>query len=134
MARVDEGRRPRRPRRDRRDAVALDDGSIGWVAADDTADLVVAASTEPWVALLPTLDPTTMGWRERRFYLDPAHTPFLFDSAGNAGTTVWVDGRVVGCWVQDERERVRLVLLEEVSSDARRRLDARPTASTLPRR
>ena len=89
--------------------VALDDGSIGWVAADDTADLVGAASTESWVALLPTLDPTTMGWRERRFYLDPAHTPFLFDSAGNAGTTVWVDGRVVGCWVQDERERVRLV-------------------------
>ncbi len=104
--------------------VALDDGSIGWVATDDTADLVVAASIEPWVALLPTLDPTTMGWRERRFYLDPAHTPYLFDSAGNAGTTVWVDGRVVGCWVQDEQERVRLVLLEEVSSDARRRLDA----------
>jgi hypothetical protein len=104
--------------------VALDDGSTGWVAADDTADLIRAASIEPWVALLPTLDPTTMGWRERRFYLDPAHTPYLFDSVGNAGTTVWVDGRVVGCWVQDERERVRLVLLEEVSPDARRRLDA----------
>ena len=65
-----------------------------------------------------------MGWRERRFYLDPAHTPYLFDSVGNAGTTVWVDGRVVGCWVQDEHERVRLVLLEEVSPDARRRLEA----------
>jgi hypothetical protein len=104
--------------------VALDDGSTGWVAADDTADLVVAPSIDPWVALLPTLDPTTMGWRERRFYLDPAHTPYLFDSAGNAGTTVWVDGRVVGCWVQDEQECVRLVFLEEVSRDARRRLDA----------
>jgi hypothetical protein len=102
--------------------VALDDGSTGWVANDDTADLVVAPSLEPWVALLPTLDPTTMGWRERRFYLDPAHTPYLFDSAGNGGTTVWVDGRVVGCWVQDPDERVRLVLLEEVSPDARRRL------------
>jgi hypothetical protein len=104
--------------------VALDDGSTGWVAADDTADLVVAPSIDPWVALLPTLDPTTMGWRERRFYLDPAHTPYLFDSAGNAGTTIWVDGRVVGCWVQDEQECVRLVFLEEVSRDARRRLDA----------
>ena len=102
--------------------VALDDGSTGWVANDDTADLLVAPSLEPWVALLPTLDPTTMGWRERRFYLDPAHTPYLFDSAGNGGTTVWVDGRVVGCWVQDPDEHVRVVLLEEVSSDARRRL------------
>lgn len=105
-------------------SVALEDGSTAWVARDDTADLVAAPSIEPWVALLPTLDPTTMGWRERRFYLDPAHTPYLFDSAGNAGTTVWVDGRVVGCWVQDAQERVRLVLREEVSPDARRRLDA----------
>jgi hypothetical protein len=102
--------------------VLLDDGSTGWVANDDTGDLVVAPSLEPWVALLPTLDPTTMGWRERRFYLDPAHTPYLFDSVGNGGTTVWVDGRVVGCWVQDAHERVRLVLREEVPPDARRRL------------
>ncbi len=75
------------------------------------------------MALLPTLDPTTMGWREREFHLDPAHTPFLFDRAGNGGTTVWVDGRIVGCWVQDEHERVQLILLEEVSQDARRLLD-----------
>jgi hypothetical protein len=73
--------------------------------------------------LLPTLDPTTMGWRDRAFYLDPAHTPYLFDRAGNGGTTVWVDGRIVGCWVQDEQDRVQLVLLEEVSRRARRALD-----------
>jgi hypothetical protein len=103
--------------------VELDDGTIGWLLPDDTADVDVPASTEPWVALLPTLDPTTMGWRGRKFYLDPAHTPYLFDRAGNAGTTVWVDGRIVGCWVQDENERVELVLLDDVSGDARRRLD-----------
>ena len=83
--------------------VELEDGSTGWVLPDDTADLEAPPQAEPWVALLPTLDPTTMGWRERAFYLDPAHTPYLFDSAGNAGTTVWVNGRIVGCWVQDER-------------------------------
>ena len=105
-------------------AVELDDGATGWVLPDDTADLQAPPRAEPWVALLPTLDPTTMGWRERAFYLDGAHTPFLFDSAGNGGTTVWVDGRIVGCWVQDEAERVRLVLVEKVSRDARRRLDA----------
>jgi len=105
-------------------SVMLADGSTGWVLADDTADLEAPPSKEPWVALLPTLDPTTMGWRERAFYLDPAHTPYLFDRAGNGGTTVWVDGRIVGCWVQDEHERVQLVLLEEVSRRARRALEA----------
>ena len=103
--------------------VELADGSTGWVLADDTADLEAPAHLEPWVALLPTLDPTTMGWRGRGFYLDPGHTPYLFDQAGNGGSTVWVDGRIVGCWVQDEHERVELILLEEVSKDARRLLD-----------
>jgi hypothetical protein len=104
--------------------VRLEDESTGWVLPTDTADLEAPAQAEPWATLLPTLDPTTMGWRERAFYLDPAHTPYLFDSAGNAGTTVWVNGRIVGCWMQDEEERVRLILVEEISRDARRLLDA----------
>lgn len=103
--------------------VMLADGSTGWVLPDDTADLAVPAHAEPWVALLPALDPTTMGWRDRAFYLDPEHTPYLFDRAGNAGTTVWMNGRIVGCWVQDDDERVRPIPMEEVSRDARRRLD-----------
>lgn len=103
--------------------VMLEDGSSGWVLPNDTADLEAPAQTEPWVALLPTLDPTTMGWRDRGFYLNAKHTPYLFDSAGNAGTTVWVNGRIVGCWVQDDNERVRPILMEEVSQDGRRLLD-----------
>jgi Winged helix DNA-binding domain len=103
--------------------VELDDGSFGWVLPTDTADLEAPARTEPWAALLPTLDPTTMGWRDRGFYLDAKHTPYLFDSAGNAGTTVWVNGRIIGCWVQDDNERVRPILLEGVSRDVRRLLD-----------
>ncbi len=42
-------------------------------------------TAEPWAALLPVLDPTTMGWRDRDWYLDPADTPYLFDSNGNGG-------------------------------------------------
>jgi hypothetical protein len=103
--------------------VALDDGSTAWVLPDDTADLTAAPDGEPWVALLPTLDPTTMGWRDRDFYLDRAHVPFLFDSAGNGGTTIWVDGRVVGCWVQDDDGRVQPLLREPITGDQRRRLD-----------
>jgi hypothetical protein len=104
--------------------VTLDDGSIGWILPDDTADLEAPPSKAPWVALLPVLDSTTMGWRGRAFYLDPAHTPFLFDRAGNGGTTIWVNGRIVGCWVQDDQERVQLILMEPVSKSAQRMLDA----------
>lgn len=98
--------------------VALDDGT-GWLLRDD---LDVVESPEPWVALLPVLDPTVMGWKQRYFYLG-GHGPRLFDSVGNAGTTAWADGRIVGCWVQDDAERVRVVLLEDVPAAVRRALD-----------
>lgn len=94
--------------------VALEDGPSGWVLPDDTDDV---GPIEPWAALLPALDPTVMGWRSRGFYLDPAHVPHLFDTNGNAGTTAWWDGRIVGCWVQDDAGVVRLSLLEDVGSE-----------------
>lgn len=94
--------------------VALDDGTTGWVRPEDVA---AVGPVEPWAALLPSLDPTVMGWKTRGFYLDAAHVPFLFDTNGNAGTTAWWDGRIVGCWVQDEQGVVRLSLLEDVGPD-----------------
>jgi len=81
------------------------------------------APIEPWAALLPVLDPTVMGWKERDFLLGP-HGPELFDRNGNAGTTAWWDGRVVGCWVQDDAGVVLLRLLEEVPDEARGALQA----------
>ena len=42
--------------------VDLGDGATGFVLADD---LDPTERPEPWAALLPTLDPTTMGWKER---------------------------------------------------------------------
>ncbi len=86
--------------------VSLDGGATGWLLPDDVEE---EAPVEPWAALLPTLDPTTMGWKERGFYLDPAHVPYLFDTNGNGGTTAWWDGRVVGAWVQDDEGAVRVV-------------------------
>ncbi|TDC79530.1 winged helix DNA-binding domain-containing protein [Actinomadura sp. 7K507] len=94
--------------------VYLDGGSVGWLREDDLDPVVAAA---PWVALLPLLDPTVMGWKGRAFYLG-GHGPQLFDSAGNAGTTAWVDGRVVGAWVQDPGGVVRLRLLDDDVSPA----------------
>ena len=108
--------------------VALDDGTTGWLLPDDTEEV---GAIEPWAALLPSLDPTVMGWKSRAFYLDAAHVPYLFDTNGNAGTTAWWDGRVVGCWVQDDAGAVRLSLLEDVEPaglDALEREAARLTA------
>ncbi|MDO9457216.1 winged helix DNA-binding domain-containing protein [Nocardioides sp.] len=110
-------------------AVSLDGGGTGYVLPGDdgtddgTDEGEGEGPLEPWVALLPVLDPTVMGWKERAWYLG-AHGPDLFDRNGNAGTTAWVDGRVVGCWVQDEAGVVSVHLLEKLPAATRAALDA----------
>jgi hypothetical protein len=102
-------------------AVEVDlDGTPGLVLADD---LDPVAAPEPWAALLPALDPTTMGWAGRDFYLGP-HRPVLFDRNGNAGPTIWWDGRVVGGWAQRRTGEVVLRLLEDVGADATAAIEA----------
>jgi len=71
----------------------------------------------PWVALLPSLDPTTMGWKERDWYLGD-ETARLFDRNGNAGPTIWVDGRVVGGWAQRKSGEVAYELFQDVGKQA----------------
>ena len=100
--------------------VRLDGDRPGWVLPDDEEPV---AEVAPWAALLPVLDPTVMGWKERGFYLGP-HGPQLFDSNGNAGTTAWWDGRVVGCWVQDDAGVVEVRLLEKLPAGAKKALAA----------
>ncbi|MFC9789435.1 winged helix DNA-binding domain-containing protein [Rhodococcus sp. NPDC127528] len=95
------------------------DGRTGYLLADDLDPVRPVA---PWAALLPALDPTTMGWRARDWYLGP-HKELLFDTNGNAGPTAWWDGRIVGGWWQDEDGQVVLHLLEDVGSEARRHLE-----------
>ncbi|WP_405658770.1 winged helix DNA-binding domain-containing protein [Streptomyces sp. RK9] len=96
--------------------VDLDGGGTGCLAPDDEAPVPAA---EPWVALLPGLDPTPMGRRHRDFYLDPAHVPVLFDRNGNIGPTVWADGRIVGAWAQRADGEVAYRLLTDVGAEAR---------------
>lgn len=100
--------------------VSLDSDDTGWLLADDVDP---EPAVEPWAALLPALDPTLMGWKQRDFYLHADHTPFLFDTNGNGGTTAWWNGRVVGCWVQDPDAVVRVILREDVGADGRAALD-----------
>ncbi len=72
--------------------------------------------------LLPTLDPTTMGWKERDWY--SARTRALFDRNGNAGPTVWWGGRIVGGWSQRKDGEIVRKLLEDVGEDARTAVEA----------
>lgn len=101
-------------------AVCLDSGQTGYVLPGDEGPV---DDPGEWAALLPTLDPTTMGWRGRDFHLDPAHARHLFDSNGNGGTTAWLDGRIVGAWVQDADARVQVVPLTPLGARDRARLD-----------
>ena len=50
--------------------VELDEGT-GWVLPGDEGP---TRAPKPWVALLPGLDPTTMGWKERDWYLGESTT------------------------------------------------------------
>jgi hypothetical protein len=92
-------------------------------------DLDPASEAPPWVALLPALDPTTMGWKERDWYLG-GHAKALFDTNGNAGPTVWWDGRVVGGWAQEADAGVVYRLLEDVGADAANAVAAAAEALT----
>lgn len=101
------------------DAVEVDlHGSPGYVLPDD---LEVEAEPEPWCALLPGLDVTTMGWSDRDWYLG-AHRGQVFDRNGNGGPTAWCDGRIVGGWIQDDDGRVAVRLLEDVGRAAHKAL------------
>lgn len=110
------------------DAVAVDlpDGD-GWVLPDDLGPV---EAPEPWVALLPSLDPTPMGWKARDWYLDPDHIPALFDYSGNIGPTVWVDGRIVGGWGQGPDSAVGYRLLTDVGAEAEATIAADAAALT----
>ncbi len=86
-------------------------------------DLDPVEGPEPWVALLPGLDPTVMGWKERGWYLRDEHVPLLFDRNGNAGPTVWSNGRIVGGWWQNDSGVVALKLLSRVDAATRRAIE-----------
>ena len=99
--------------------VEIDDGGTGLLLAEDA---VPVRKVGPWVALLPALDPTVMGWAGREWYLG-SHAAALFDRSGNAGPTVWSDGRIVGGWAQGKGGEVRHRLLEDVGTEVAGRVE-----------
>ncbi len=101
--------------------VELEEGT-GYVLPDDVD---APEPAPPSAALLPGLDPSTMGWKQRGFHLDPADVPVLFDRNGNGGPTAWVDGRIVGGWHHRADGTIALHLTGDVDADARAALAER---------
>jgi hypothetical protein len=94
-------------------AVEVDlSGGTGYVLPEDAEP---PTPPDPWVALLPALDPTAMGWTDRTFY--GGDDKALYDRSGNIAPTVWADGRIVGCWVQREDGDVAVRLLVDAGRE-----------------
>lgn len=89
-------------------------GTDGFALADD---LEQSEEGRSWAAFLPSLDSTIMGWKEREWYLGE-HQAALYDRNGNAGPTVWLDGRVIGGWSQHPTGAITYRILEDVGSEA----------------
>ncbi|MER7177589.1 winged helix DNA-binding domain-containing protein [Streptomyces mesophilus] len=99
--------------------VDLGEAGRGW-----DLDARTPREVTPWAAFLPGLDPATMGWQHRDFCLDPAHRPLLFDSAGNGGPTIWLDGHIVGTWAQRPTGELVRRLFTESGADGTALIDA----------
>src|SRR3954447_21982244 len=107
-------------------AASLDGGETGWLLPDD---LDAVPDPGHWAALLPALDPTTMGWKQRDFHLGE-HTDKVFDRNGNGGPTAWCDGRIVGVGSRRDDGRVEVALAEEVPRAGQRALERRAAELT----
>ena len=100
--------------------VELEDG-VGHVWPDDEEPVDPLA---PHAVLLPSLDPTTMGWKQRDWYMGE-HSPRLFDRNGNAGPTIWFDGRVVGGWAQRADGRIAYEIFDDVGAEGKQAIEDR---------
>ena len=96
--------------------VSLDDDDPGWMRRVDVDDARTDRSAS--VVLLPALDSTTMGWKQRSWFVDDSNQTGLFDRNGNAGPTIWLDGSVVGAWTQRGDGQVVTELLSDAGAEA----------------
>jgi hypothetical protein len=105
------------------DVVEVDLEGAEGAAVALADDLGPTEDPGQWAALLPALDPTVMGWSERSWFLG-AHGKALFDTNGNAGPTIWLNGRVAGGWAQRPDGEIAIRLLEDVGADATAMIEA----------
>ena len=101
--------------------VTVDD-TDGETQAFVLPDDVAPPDPAQGAALLPGLDPTPMGWKQRNWFLGD-HRSELFDRNGNIGPSVWSEGRIVGGWGQATDGEVKVELLEDIDPSAAAEVD-----------
>lgn len=101
--------------------VDIEEGGTGYLHPED---LDPVEDPVPWVSLVPSLDSTTMGWKERDWYMG-RHGSILFDRNGNAGPTIWSNGKVVGGWAQRKDGEIAYEVFEDVGTDVAQMIEAR---------
>jgi len=84
------------------------------VLASDLRGLQGRYQGERRTNLLPSLDAYVMGYRDQRRFLGRSRHGEVFDRAGNALPTVWLDGKVIGVWLENrERSMLEVLLFQE---------------------
>jgi hypothetical protein len=71
----------------------------------------------PAATLLPSLDPTPMGWKHREWFFGIDQRQ-LFDRNGNIGPTLWWDGEIIGSWAVAATGEVRVKLVADRGTEA----------------
>ena len=94
-------------------------GDAGATPVGDGFDLGEGGGDPPaGVRLLPIWDTLFVTWKDRTRFLPDRLLPFVYDSSGNATSTVLVDGTVAGVWAMgsdDEFLEVRVALFDDAT-------------------
>jgi hypothetical protein len=93
-----------------------------WLHPDDTESVHAPAG---WATVLPSLDPTLMGWKQRDWMFGD-HATFgatVFDRNGNVGNCVLADGALVGTWAHRRDGTVAVEYFGTVPASRRRLVD-----------
>ena len=76
------------------------------------------SAADPAATLLPALDPTPMGWKNRDWFLG-IDSSLVFDRDGNIGPTLWWDGEIIGSWAVAPNGDLRTKVVADRGAEAR---------------
>lgn len=93
-------------------------GQTGIDLARAAGELAEDAPDNATATLLPALDPTPMGWKNRDWFLG-IDSSLVFDRAGNIGPTLWWDGEIVGSWAVATNGDLRTTVVVDRDAQAR---------------
>jgi hypothetical protein len=88
-------------------------GQAGIILARHAGD----SAADPAATLLPALDPTPMGWKNRDWFLG-IESSLVFDRAGNIGPTLWWDGEIIGSWAVAPNGDLRTKVVADRGAEA----------------